>query len=148
MTSKIKVNRNAEFVEHISSCQPNFLSETRYQLGEGKMKLAIWNLLLCFLKSLLGIKRQKREFVSCLYQSAAVSAAPADFGPPCVSCANTVAAGKGQAVYVCNLAPLPAPWFPVRWYRKEFVGKDNIFDWKHRASKIDGLVIEQQNGLV
>lgn len=48
MTSKMKVNRNAEFVEHISSCQPNFLSETRYQLREGKMKLAIWNFSLRF----------------------------------------------------------------------------------------------------
>lgn len=54
MTSKMKVNRNAEFIEHISSCQPNFLSETRYQLGEGKMKLAIWNFALDFFEILIG----------------------------------------------------------------------------------------------
>lgn len=151
----MKVNRNAEFVEHISSCQPNFLSETRYQLREGKMKLAICNFLLRFLKSLLGIRRQKREFFSCLYQSAAVSAAVAGLGPPCVSCANAVAAGKGQAVYVCAALLLFLPQGAQRggtgrsvWAPQQLAGKDNIFDWKHWASKIYSLLIKQQNGLV
>lgn len=83
------------------SCQPNFLSETRYQHRERKMKLAIWNFSLHFLRSVLGIRRQRREFVSCLYQSAAVSAVPADFGPSHASSANPGAAGKGQDVYEC-----------------------------------------------
>lgn len=137
----MKVNRSAEFVEHISSCQPNFLSEARYQLGEGKIKLAIWNFSLHFLRSLLGIRRQKREFVSCLCWSAAVSAVPADFGPPHVSCANAVAAGKGQAVYECAALLLFLPRGAQQggtgrsvWAPQQLAGKDNIFDWKHRAS--------------
>lgn len=91
----------------------------------------------------MGIRRQKRGFVSCLYQSAAVSAFPADSGPSYGSCANAMAAGKGQVVYGCAALLLFLPrgaqqggsgrgvWAPWR-----LAGKDNIFDWKHRASKI------------
>lgn len=93
----MKVNRNAESVEHISSCQPNFLPETSYWLREG----TYIELFLKILKSLLGIARQKRELVSCLCRGAAVSAAIADFGSPHVCQGNTMAAGKSQAACVC-----------------------------------------------
>lgn len=119
------------------------------------MTLAMWNFSLHFLRSFLGISKQKREFVSCLDWSAAVSAVPADFGAPRVSCANTVAAGKGQAV--CERAALLL-FLPCGaqqggtgrsvWAPRQLAGKDNIFDWKHRASKVYSLLIRQQNGLV
>lgn len=121
----------------------------------GKGSLLYGTFRYVFLKSLLGIRRQKREFVSCLYQSAAVSAAVADLGPPHVSCANTVAAGKGQAVCVRAALLLFLPRGAQRggtarsvWAPRQLAGKDNIFDWKHRASKIYSLLIKQQNGLV
>lgn len=77
MTSKTKVNTNAESVEHISSCQPNFLPATLYQLRERNWSLLCETLNSNFLKSLLCTRRQKRELVWCLYQGAAI----ADFGP-------------------------------------------------------------------
>lgn len=97
------------------------------------MKLAIWNFSLHFLRSLLGMRRQKREFISCLYWSAAVSAVPADFGAPRVSCANTVAAGKGQAAPECAALLLFLPCGAQRggtgrsvWAPRQLAGKDNI----------------------
>lgn len=101
MTSKMKVNRSAEFVEHISSCQPNFLSEACYQLGEGKIKLAIWNFSLHFwdLYWVLEGRREKlfHAFIGVLQSQLFQQI----WDPPCVSCANAVAAGKGQAVCEC-----------------------------------------------
>lgn len=94
----MKVNINAESVEHISSCQPNFLPETSYWLREG----TYIELFLKILKSLLGVTRQKRELVSCLYRGAAISAAIADFGRLHICQANTMAAGKSQAACVCG----------------------------------------------
>jgi len=71
------INKNAESVGHISSCQPNFLP---LSVQRGKLKPVPQNFAFKFFKILIWCKKAE-WLVSCLYQTGVVSAAVAAVGP-------------------------------------------------------------------